>query len=215
MFQAKILIIDDDVILAKSVAKRLDKNGYEVYIEYDGESALRRLVLEKFDLILLDIKMPKMSGLQVLDTIRKSFEKNILPVIMFSCIHDEKEIVKAIQNGANDYITKPVNKEILLARIATHIEVVNLSNEYTFRKQVEAIAAMITTYKHEINNALTVSFSCYEKAKAGKLAQRDFAKFEKSLQRIRKTVKLLDKISEDKEIEFEIYSGASKKIKMP
>eukprot|EP00657_Telonema_sp_P-1_P000224 TRINITY_DN1039_c0_g1_i1.p1 TRINITY_DN1039_c0_g1~~TRINITY_DN1039_c0_g1_i1.p1 ORF type:complete len:163 (+),score=58.67 TRINITY_DN1039_c0_g1_i1:237-725(+) len=88
----------------------------------DGPSALRMLDESDFDIVLLDIMMPGMSGLEVLRIVRADRSPAILPVIMVTAIHEKDGIAEAIKLGANDYITKPVDLGITLARMQTQID---------------------------------------------------------------------------------------------
>jgi diguanylate cyclase (GGDEF)-like protein/PAS domain S-box-containing protein len=121
MTPESLLVVDDNEANRDVLSRRLGLRGYRVTAAADGPEALARLASESFDLVLLDIQMPQMSGLEVLTRIRESRSRIQLPVIMVTAQHDGPTIVEAFRLGANDYVTKPVDFPVALARIGTHI----------------------------------------------------------------------------------------------
>ena len=109
---------DDDRNLA---ARRLRRAGYNVIEAGGGLAALDLIKQRSFDLILLDIDMPDLNGLDVLTRVRSQYSPTALPVIMFTVHSETAMIVEALERGANDYVTKPVNFPIALARIQAQI----------------------------------------------------------------------------------------------
>lgn len=210
-----ILMIDDDKILSKATKLRLEKRGYTVELVHSGEEGLRKSVTQEFGLILLDIEMPNVNGLDVLKSIRKVIAKNILPVIMVSSNEENEDVVEALNLGANDYVSKPVNMDVLNARIDTQLEIAILTRELIFKKEIEAMNALITTYNHEINNPLTISFGMLDRMKRKKeYSEETCAKMKVSLERIRDIVQKIRKLSENQETDFEEYVKSSKMIKL-
>lgn len=111
-----ILLIDDDALLVKSLAYTLQQNGYDTTTALNAEQGLARLETITPNLILLDIGLPGMDGLETLKRIEK--EKQI-PVIFLTARRRELDEVLGLELGAQDYITKPFNEDVLLARIKT------------------------------------------------------------------------------------------------
>jgi DNA-binding response OmpR family regulator len=111
----RILVIEDEKQIAKILKLELEYEGYEVNVAYDGKSGLQAALDEKVDLILLDVMLPEMNGIEVLRRIRK--ENEILPVILLTARNMTIDKVAGLDQGANDYITKPFEIEELLARI--------------------------------------------------------------------------------------------------
>lgn len=111
----KIFIAEDEKSLAVSLQKRIEAENFEVFLAFDGESALKEILKNNFDLILLDWKMPKYSGLEVCKKIRES--KIETPIIFLTALNDISNKVEALKLGADDYLTKPFDFEELLARI--------------------------------------------------------------------------------------------------
>ncbi len=117
-----ILVVDDYPANRELLSKRLERMGHTVVQVGDGAEALEQLKKEPFDLILLDILMPVMSGYDVLAELKKDPELQEIPVIVISAVDDTDSIVKCIELGATDYLTKPFNPVILKARVAFCLE---------------------------------------------------------------------------------------------
>jgi DNA-binding response OmpR family regulator len=114
MKTSRILIVDDDPAIRKFIRANLTARGYEVLLAFDGEEGLRVLETEMPDLILLDIMMPKVDGLEVCRRVR---EWSKIPIIMLSARAGEMDKVKCLDCGADDYLTKPFSLKELLSRI--------------------------------------------------------------------------------------------------
>lgn len=111
----RILLVEDEVTLAKTIAVILKKNKYLVDTVYDGEEAIDYLEAEKYDLVILDIMLPKKNGFEVIETIRK--EGINTPVLFLSALSQLEDKVKGLNLGGDDYLTKPFQIPELLARI--------------------------------------------------------------------------------------------------
>lgn len=114
---ARILVAEDDPYNIKLLNFRLKSLGHELVFAVDGGEALKIATKEKPDLILLDIMMPVMDGLQVLRKLKSQEETKNIPVIMLTAKVQEKDIVGGLEAGAVDYVTKPFNFAELLARV--------------------------------------------------------------------------------------------------
>ncbi len=112
----KILIADDDRDLVDWLGYAFRREGYTVVGAYNGESASRLFEAESPDIVLLDLKMPKLTGLEVLPKIRSHSQ---VPVILLTAVGDEDTVVQALKNGADDYVMKPFRPRELLARVET------------------------------------------------------------------------------------------------
>lgn len=115
--QPRLLVVDDNRENRTMLARRLMRDGYQIVSAGSGEGALEQLELQPVALVLLDVQMPDMDGLQVLDEIRKSFSPEELPVWMVSANTEISTKVAAMERGANDYLHKPVEYEFLLAKL--------------------------------------------------------------------------------------------------
>ena len=119
---AKILVVDDDEMTRHFLSHILAQQGFLLESASDGEQALVLLKEKAFDIILLDIEMPGMNGLETLKRIRKNYLKKDLPVLMVTSNDQSTEIIQAFDMGANDYVVKPLDVPVLFARIRAHLE---------------------------------------------------------------------------------------------
>src|SRR5262245_29078135 len=118
---SSILIADDDELNSEGLARRLRKRGFEVSVVKGGEEAIELLVEDHFDLVLLDLMMPGMTGLEVLKFLRRVDSPIDLPIIMVTARGESEDMVEALELGANDYVTKPLDFPVVLARIRTQL----------------------------------------------------------------------------------------------
>ena len=114
---ARILIAEDDPASGRLLTFRLNSLGHETTIVVDGGEALKTAMKEKPDLILLDVMMPVMNGLQVLRKLKLQEETKDIQIIMLTSDVQEKDIVAGIESGAADYVTKPFSFAELIARV--------------------------------------------------------------------------------------------------
>ena len=110
----KVLVVDDEKMIVKGVRFSLIQDQYEVDCAYDGEEALELVKKNSYDIILLDVMLPRLSGFEVLQQIR---EFSAVPVIMLTAKGDDMDKILGLDYGADDYITKPFNILEVKARI--------------------------------------------------------------------------------------------------
>ncbi len=116
----KILVVEDDEKIARVIQLELEYANYKIDIAHTGKSALERLENENFDLILLDVMIPELNGLEVLRRVREQNED--VKIIMLTARDAVMDKVSGLDSGANDYMTKPFEIEELLARIRVHLK---------------------------------------------------------------------------------------------
>jgi phosphoserine phosphatase RsbU/P len=116
-----LLVVDDDSFNLDLICPRLERRGYRVDAAGDGNAALEKIREHSYDLILLDIVMPGLDGMQVLKEVRQHKSRAHLPIIMVTSRDAPHDIVEALREGANDYVTKPIDVEVVLARVGTHV----------------------------------------------------------------------------------------------
>jgi CheY-like chemotaxis protein len=116
-----LLVVDDEEMNRDMLSRRLERFGFHVHMADSGTAALEMIQKQKYDAVLLDVMMPGMDGLEVLTTIRESYSIVDLPVIMVTARDQSGDVVAALQLGANDYVTKPINFPIVFARVQTHL----------------------------------------------------------------------------------------------
>jgi DNA-binding response OmpR family regulator len=117
-----VLVVDDNVLNRDLLEHRLGQEGYQVAVAEGGEQALMLIESQPFDLVMLDYMMPGMNGLEVLKTVRETYSAETLPVIMVTAIDDLDDEESALALGANDYVTKPIDFQLLFALIEKHLE---------------------------------------------------------------------------------------------
>lgn len=122
MAEATVLVVDDNEMNRDMLMRRLKRQEYEVIMAEDGEKALEMVATHTVDLVLLDIMMPKLSGYEVLERLKKDDKTRQLPVIMISAVDDLDSVVRCIEMGAEDYLFKPFNPVLLKARVGASLE---------------------------------------------------------------------------------------------
>lgn len=118
---ASLLVVDDSEVNRDALCRHLRRQGYSVTAAHDGSAALTLISQGSFDLVLLDVMMPGLNGFEVLEKIRRAHSPTELPVIMASANDQSEDIVQALKLGANDYLTKPIDFPVALARVQTHL----------------------------------------------------------------------------------------------
>lgn len=110
-----ILIVEDEPSIVTLIKYNLEKAGFLTDVAYNGEDAIKKTEENKFDLIVLDLMLPKMDGMEVCKTIRKN--NNYIPILMLTAKDDEYDKIYGLEMGADDYLTKPFSPKELIARI--------------------------------------------------------------------------------------------------
>ncbi|GAB1421034.1 response regulator [Anaerolineales bacterium] len=153
-----ILIVDDDD-LSRTLLHNILKHHYEVFTASNGHEAIEILDNQSIDLILLDIMMPYLNGFEVLSYVRTHTLFTRLPVILISARSNSHDVVRGLQEGANDYISKPIDFEIVLARVKTQLMIKQLMDER--ERTIEELEAshrirakLFHIVSHDINNPL-------------------------------------------------------------
>ena len=135
---ASLLIVDDNELNRDMLTRRLERLGYQVSCAENGSEALRLLKKESFDLLLLDIIMPVMDGFEVLEQLKAEPLLRDIPIIVLSASDQLDHVVKCIQKGAQDYLSKPFNPVLLQARIGSCLERKRLRDQETlYLRQIE------------------------------------------------------------------------------
>lgn len=115
---ARILVVDDDAALAEMIGIVLRGEGFEPHFSFDGPAAIEAFATLKPDLVLLDLMLPGMNGIEVCTRIRES---SGTPIIMLTAKSDSSDVVRGLESGADDYVVKPFNPKELVARIRTRL----------------------------------------------------------------------------------------------
>ncbi|GLH72969.1 hypothetical protein GETHLI_14710 [Geothrix limicola] len=151
---ARILVVDDADFNREVMTRILEREGYRVETAADGAEALQKLCETPFDMVLLDVMMPGVDGLQVIRTMHDDEGLKHLPVIMLSALSEQETVLKCIQLGAQDYLSKPINQQLLKARISACLEKKrshDLEREYT--RRVESMGAQLQLVNERLRQA--------------------------------------------------------------
>lgn len=117
----KVLVAEDDMIMLKTIEVRLRKDGYDVITAQDGKEALRKIEQLAPDLIITDIMMPFLSGLEIVGAVKKKGGKDT-PIIVLSTLGQEEVVLDAFKLGADDFITKPFSPKELSMRVQRYAQ---------------------------------------------------------------------------------------------
>lgn len=150
----RILIVEDEIDLCNAIAEGLDIDGYAVDKCYDGESAFELISVEKYDLVILDLNLPKMDGIEILKAVRK--QNNNLKILILSARDHVSDKVLGLDLGANDYLVKPFDFEELEARIRNLLrrKFIQEDNILEF-KEISLDTSKRIAYVHKAPLALT------------------------------------------------------------
>ena len=136
---ASVLVVDDDQRNVRLMESILRGSGYQVVKAYNGEEALRLVESERPDLLVLDVMMPRMSGFELCQRLKGRYETRFLPIIMVTALNALEDKVQALEYGADDFLSKPINKLELLAKVRSVLRVKALQDEVERRKsEIEA-----------------------------------------------------------------------------
>lgn len=163
----KILVVDDEKPISDIIKFNLEKEDYEVVTAFDGEEALEKVETEDPDLVVLDVMLPKIDGLEVMREIRKTHS---MPVIMVTAKEDEIDKVLGLEMGADDYVTKPFSNRELVARVKANL-----------RRQTAVSEPQETESKKEGNitvGDLTIHPDAYYVTKRGEVIELTHREFE-------------------------------------
>ena len=138
---SRLLIVDDNEMNRDMLARRLARKGYVIGLADSARDLLPRVKEDGIDLLLLDIEMPEVSGLDALQSLRESYSPTDLPIIMVTAKNQSDDIVKALEMGANDYLTKPIDFPVALARISTQLSHKNAQEALRESEERYALAA--------------------------------------------------------------------------
>ena len=146
----KLLVVDDNEMNRDTLSRRLIRAGHTVDLADGGQSALEMIPAGQYDAVLLDVMMPDVDGFEVLRQVRTSLSPEQLPIIMATAKTDSDTIVAALNSGANDYVTKPLDFPVVRARIQTQL---------ALKKARESLAAAHDRMKHDLEAAAEVQLA--------------------------------------------------------
>lgn len=161
----KIGVIEDEKNISDMIKYNLEKEGYEVYTAYDGQEALELIASQELDLLLLDIMLPSVDGLDICKSVRQKME---LPIIIISAKADEFDKVLALELGADDYVTKPFSMREVMARVKARL-----------RRKIPEIGAVEEDSGDKLKEGnLEMDLKKYEVSKNGRPVELTLREFE-------------------------------------
>ena len=212
----KILVIDDlpeNVLLLR---EKLEEAGYEVITAYDGKSGLMMTEEEQPDLVMLDVMMPEIDGLEVCKLIGKNEKTSFIPIILVTAKSGAEDIKEGLEAGAFDYIKKPFNKIELLARVNSALKFSEARKMWVESERKNIYAATVVTANHKIKQPLTLmslSLSAIRRELSKDELSKDF--IESRLAYISTAIKeITDVLNQLNAVKQPIFSDYIKNIKM-
>ena len=143
----KVLVVDDEKLIVKGIRFSLEQDGMEVDCAYDGEEAVEKAKDKKYDIILLDLMLPKMDGLEVCQQIR---EFSNVPIVMLTAKGEDMDKILGLEYGADDYITKPFNILEVKARIKAIMRRAGSDHEEKEKAKSIQVGDLVWTVKADV-----------------------------------------------------------------
>ena len=154
MNYGKILVVDDEDHIVELIKFNLESSGYEVILAFNGEDAIEKVLEEKPDLIILDLMLPKIDGVEVCKIVKQNEATSNISIIMLTAKSDESDKIVGLETGADDYMTKPFSVKELIARVNA---VLRRNSYYKLEKNAENTIKIgdivIDDEKHEVMKA--------------------------------------------------------------
>jgi DNA-binding response OmpR family regulator len=194
------------------LVKNLLKNKNDVIYKETASTGLEKIMSEKPSLVLLDVMLPDGSGFDLLKKIRTKYDQFSLPVIMFTSKQENDDVVFGFKEGANDYLVKPINAVIALARIETQLRLEVQHHTLVHKGEQEVAEALVSTYNHELNNPLSIIAGNLQRLKQKVGPTDEMLKLEENLVRMGKMIKTIQK-SVNQGVEKKEFAAGSYMIK--
>jgi len=205
MAAPKILVVDDQPINVQLLKRKLEREGLAVLSAYNGIEGLERVAKEKPDLILLDVMMPDMDGIEVCQRLQSSEEMRSIPVIFITARSSKEGKLEGLGVGAVDYITKPIDLDETLARVQTQLrfvainrEMADLQRRLAEARRIATIGAITQGIAHNLNNLLGIVIGYLDLVKAyydkPDQVKKNAAHVEEAVQRIVAIIKQLSSL---------------------
>ncbi|MDR2460284.1 MAG: response regulator [Deltaproteobacteria bacterium] len=154
----RVMVVDDELLNLKLMAAMLKPLGYEVILANDGEECLAKVRELPPDLILLDIMMPKLNGFDVVTQLKAEEKYSLIPIVMVTALQDVNDRVKALEVGAEDFLTKPVDRMELRARVRSLLKVKAYNDHMVnYRQELESEVRRRTLEIQETNKKLELA----------------------------------------------------------
>lgn len=210
----RIYLIDDSKVFTQVVSALLEEQGCKVKVFHSAQTAIEVIFQEPPDIIITDLEMPEINGIDFIKTIREQNELSFIPILMLTSKDDPQTYAECIDSGADAFASKANIKQVLIAQLKALLRIAELKKETILVKQFHAVQNLIGTYKHDFGNSITIL--------DGKLIKlsKEFANVidsdtYKSLQNCVERLKLtLEKLNTLRNYQEEKYSEKSKIVKI-
>lgn len=203
---SKICVVDDHPENVFILQDRLEKAGFEIVTAYDGKSGLEKIRSELPDLVLLDVMMPGISGLEVCRAITQDDLTKHIPVILLTALTSTEDLEDGLQAGAFDYVKKPFNRAELLARIKSALRFSETNKFLIEIEKVNTFAATVLTANHEIKQPLTlINLSTTA-------IRRELGKDELNMESIEKRIKFIESATKEIIVVLEKLTSIKKPV---
>jgi two-component system sensor histidine kinase/response regulator len=207
----KILIVDDQPINIKIIQRKIEKAGMDVLVASNGHECLRMVDTVTPDIILLDIMMPEMDGIETCQKLKENPETHEIPIIFITAKSAKEDVLTGLDTGAVDYITKPLELDETLARIRTQLRVqemhrqnIDLTNRLGEMRRTSTVGAITQGIAHNLNNLLGVVVGYLDLMKIGKnkpeLVERSINSMESAIKRMVTIVSQLSSMAAQEDI---------------
>ena len=200
-----ILIVDDEPQNIELLEAHLVPQGYEIVKAANGEEALEKLSESKIDLILLDVKMPGMDGFEVTRSVRQDNTHRLLPIILVTVLRETEDRIKGIEAGCDDFISYPVDKMELIARVRSLLKVKAYNDLMSnYREELEAEASERTEeLKQALDDLQRDIIKCKQTEEALSKSEKELKSKTESLEEVNAALNVLLKRVEEGRIELE------------
>jgi len=152
-----IALVDDSDFEQKILTAHLQGQGFKVFNFLTAVDFFKELQTQIFDIVILDVLMPEINGLKVLEHIRSKFDQMVLPVVMLSAMDSYDYVEESVLKGANEYMVKPLDFRLFDLRMSTHIKLKELFLERQENERQKNVRSIVEKYHHELLNPLTIA----------------------------------------------------------
>ncbi len=215
--QPKILIVDDQPINIKLLQRKLERQGMEVFVAYNGRECIDIVSKAKPDLILLDIMMPEMDGIETCQRLKSNPETETVPIIFITAKASKEGKLEGLDAGAVDYITKPIDLDETLARVRTQLrlqkmfrENLGLQERLGDARKAAAVGAITQGIAHNLNNLLGVVVGYLDLIKNGydspDMVKRSVGLMDQAINRMVNIIRQLGTIAQNERLELATLS---------
>lgn len=215
----KILVIDDLPENVFMLQDRLEHEGYTVLTAYDGQTGIDKAISEKPELILLDVMMPGITGIEVCKELVKNPQTSRIPIILVTAKSSAEDTREGLEAGAFDYIKKPFNRTELIARVRSALRFSDTYNQLLQMEKQNTFAATVVTANHKIKQPLTLmslsSAAIKREVNKGEISKESILKRVAYIESAIKEINdVLNQLNSIKSPTFSVYTQSIKMIEM-